>query len=215
MANFSATKTDNTTDLDIDAAADALIKADKNLKKWEKSKKTARSDFFDALSDLVEQESFYDTQTVELNKDTWQTEVEKNYPTWEVVTLESNGEDPTVFATLREKPEYVKHSYIYDGMKISRQVAMVGASFDLETFIKDHPLMAEQFVHVVRTQKFGLGRDFTNVVEESITYQLNEPALEEFLNNHPDTLATIQEYMSPGKPQIRLGSIVKAKADEV
>lgn len=177
-----------------------LSSVSKNLKKLEKQKKDLRLEFLALVTDRVVAEKKMNRQNVHIEYSGDIFEYFKvHYPAWNVLTLERVPEvEPPVYdAVLEEKPECVKYSYVNPETNevFPRQIAMVGSKFNAEAFWNDDEEVAAQCVDV----------------ETITTYTLNEKKAETMLTGNPSLMSKLQQYSSPGKPQIKLGSIREAK----
>lgn len=162
------------------------------LKEVESEKEKLRSEFFNLASEYIEA-----TQTLahsyiegEFTESTAKSYIENNCPDWRLVKIEENG------ILIEEDPSKMKFVWTTDDdIQCSRNIAIVGARFDIDKFAEDYPDLAG----AVSTKK--------------IIYDFDEDKASEIIDQSPHLLPVFQNYAYIGKIQTKLASpkIVKDK----
>ena len=104
--------------------------------------------------------------------DSW---LEIHHPGWRFVESVSTDE-----ILIEEDPELMKFEFDVEGYKFGRTVSHGAPSFDIKGFIDNEP-------------------ELEDLVEETITYSLDEKKAASYLAEHPDSQTVFERYTVPGK----------------
>ena len=186
------------------------------------NKPTAREKFFSMLTSKARAERSLAVKTEELDLeeagdsvDSVKEVLKRDFPEYELINLVREEKGWTV--ELQENPAIVKTSYVnrQHGKVIGRTFSILGASFDVDQFVKDHEELAMRCVAVSQTFVYAPGGWFGD--EDSLTtnYSYDEKLAVKIMSKEPDTMPIFQKYMRPGTVSIKLTPIRDAKPEEL
>lgn len=188
-----------TSSSDIENKLDDVVKAlydiNAELKKLEDRKSELRKAFFDFASEYIGKNQTLAHQFIEgsFSEIAAKKYVEDQHPEWRIVSIDSDGilieEDPT-------KMKFVWTTQ--DNIQCSRNIAMIGAKFDIDALMQDKPDLANR------------------VCSARIVYEFDEKAAQEIIDEEPELLPVFQDYAMIGKVQTKLSSpkIIEKEEDE-
>lgn len=170
---------------ELNVIVEKLYNINLEIKKNEDQKSKFRSIFFDLASKYI---SITQTLSHEFVEGTFTNQsarvyVEKHKPEWRLVKVDNTG------ILIEEDPDKIKFVWTNDeGIQCSRNIAVIGAKFDIDAFVSAEPKLAK------------------SVVSEKIVYEFDEEKAQFIIDENPELLPVFQDYALLGKIQTKLGS---------
>lgn len=195
--------------------AEVLHDADKMEKTGKAAKEQIKPAFFELISEVVRDEIPLARQTVEVetteefDAQEWRA---RNYPEWRIVAIDAHPEGLTV--TLEENEAFKKYEFTHDGFRYGRQIRMKDGGFDAEGFAQRLRDITDEELGEVEQQAIRAALQDCVSAEIITVYSVDEKALLKVMNEWPETVALIQEYTVPGRPEVALLPIKAAKEEE-
>lgn len=169
--------------------------ADEKEKEAAEVKKELRPAIMSLISEVVRDEVPLARKTVKLSiqefADDFSNDPEvwrkRLWPAWNIVGM--SGDDKNVIFEIEENDAFVKFEFFVNGYKFGRTVATKPVSIDLDKLLTDP-----------KAEEYGI----SEIVDEIVTYKLNEERASRFFHQHPDSKKLFDKYVVPGELSPRL-----------
>lgn len=169
----------------LDTIVEELFEISERLKELEDAKSRLRESFFRSASEYISLNQTLAHEYVEgsFNKTTANKYLEDNHPDWRLVSIDDGG------MLIEEDPSKMKFVWTTkSNIQCSRNIAIVGAKFDVDRFMQEQPNLAEQ------------------VCNAKIVYEFDEKVAQDIIDYSPELLPVFQDYATLGKVQTKLAS---------
>jgi hypothetical protein len=170
---------------DLNVIIGELLEVNEKLKDIENHKSNLRLKFFELASKHISTTQTLAHQYIEgsFTIASAKRHIENYFPEWRLVKRNDEG------ILIEEDPDKMKFVWTTeDGIQCSRSIAMVGAKFDVDSFVSAQPELAK------------------SVILEKTIYEFDETRAQEMIDNNPELLPVFQNFALVGKIQTKLSS---------